>query len=272
MHSFGGRVISRSAFTAVFAGALAAASLWSTPSISPHSLLARTQDKAKPTEEIEPTEIFSKNFAATGLAAAPPVQTLEVSGPFGPSTGHPLGDFRFFYKSPGACVAEMNFTGHGETAAGWSGDGHGIFRKSENGIVAVDGVTVFAVADAWQMLVQPHAVDDYRDVDLVGVEEAPQGWVYLLRLVPKKGESRISSYDSDSFLLEHLELVLRVRDEKDGPDKVYRVQVAYSDYQAAENLHLPRQLAISAGKNEIDFQVQTLKVNAPIDDAKFAAH
>ncbi len=48
--------------------------------------------------------------------------------------------------------------------------------------------------------------------------------------------------------------------------------MAYSDYQAAENLHLPRQLAISAGKNEIDFQVQTLKVNAPIDDAKFAAH
>jgi hypothetical protein len=267
MQRSGGRVVSRRAFTAVFASALAVASL---SSISPVSLLAHTQDKPKPTEEIEPAEILDKNFAATGLAAAPPVQTLEVSGQFGPTGGHPLGDFRFFYKSPGSYLAEMDFIGHGQAAAGWSSDGHGIFRKSENGIVAVDGVTVFAVADAWQMLARHHAVDDYRAVDLVGLEEANKGWLYLIRLVPKKGESQISSYNSDSFLLEHLELVQRIRDEKDGPDKVYRVQVGYNDYQASDNLHLPRELGLSAGKSEIDFHVQAVRVNAPIDDGKFA--
>jgi hypothetical protein len=234
--------------------------------------LARAQDKPKPSEEIEPKEIFEKNFAAMGLGvAAPPVQTLEVSGQFGGPAGRALGEFRFLYKSPGAYVAEMDFNGHGETAAGRSSDGQGIFRKSANGAVAVEGVTIFAAADAWQMLVQPHTIEDYRDVDLVGVEEANKGWVYLVRLTPKKGESQISSYDSDSFLLEHLELVQRIRDEKDGPDKVYRLQVAYNDYQVAENLHIPRELGISAGKSEIDFHVQAVRVNAPIDDAKFAS-
>ena len=268
MQLSGDRLISRFAFSVLLA---AAVSVFSLSSLASLSSFARVQDKPKPTEEIEPAEILDKNFAATGLAAAPPVQTLEVSGQFGPPTGHPLGDFRFFYKSPASYLAEMDFIGHGEVAAGWSNDGHGIFRKSENGIVAVDGVTVFAVADAWQMLARHHAVDDYRAVDLVGVEEANKGWLYLIRLVPKKGESQISSYDSDSFLLEHLELVQRIRDEKDGPDKVYRLQVGYNGYQAADHLNLPRELAISAGKSEIDFQVQTVRVNAPIDDAKFAA-
>jgi hypothetical protein len=264
------RAISRWVVIAMFVCVAGVASLSSISSGS--ASLARAQDKPKPSEDVEPKEIFAKNFAAMGLGgAAPAVQTLEVSGQFGAPAGHPLGEFRFLYKSPGAYVAEMDFNGHGETAAGRSGDGQGVFRKSANGVVAVEGVTIFAVADAWQMLVQPHAIEDYRDVDLVGVEEANKGWVYLIRLTPKKGESQISSYDSDSFLLEHLELVQRIRDEKDGPDKVYRVQVAYNDYQAAENLHIPRQLGISAGKSEIDFHVQAVKVNAPIDDANFAS-
>jgi hypothetical protein len=270
----GGWVIWRWVCTAVFASALSVAASSSIPPASLGSLtspFARAQDKPRPAGDIEPAEILGKNFAAVGLAAAPPVQTLEVDGQFGPPAGHALGDFHFCYKSPGSYVAELNFIGHGEIAAGRSSDGRGIFRKSENGVVAVEGVTIFAVADAWQMLVQPHAVDDYRDVDVVGVEELNKAWAYLIRMTPKKGESQLSYYDSDTFLLERVELVQRIRDEKDGPDKVYRILVDYNDYQASDKVQMPRQWGFSAGKSEIDFHVQSVRVNEPIDDAKFAA-
>src|ERR1700722_5522545 len=110
MERTGGRLISRW----VLAALLAVVSVFPLSSVASLPSLARTQDKPKPGEDLEPKEILDKSFAATGLAAAPAVQTVEVSGQFGPPAGHPLGDFRFLYKSPGSYLTEMNFIGHGQ--------------------------------------------------------------------------------------------------------------------------------------------------------------
>jgi hypothetical protein len=237
--------------------------------LSALSSFARTQDKPKPSGPISPREILEQNATAIGLTAAAAVQTLEVSGEFVAQDGRPLGDFRFFYESPGSYLAELNFVNHGQAVAGRRGDGQGIFRLSGNGLPVVNGVTIFAVAAAWQRLVQPE--DEYKAIDLVSLATIDNSWAYAIRLVSKRGDLQIGYYDSDTFLLKRMELEQRVRNKKNGSDKVYRVWAAYNDYQTSESLNVPRELEVFEGSNEIDFHVQSVRVNLPIDDAKFAA-
>ncbi len=236
------------------------------------SSLAETQEKPKPTGSISIKEILDKNFAAMGLAKPASVQTLEVSGRFAPPPYRAFGYFRFFYKSPASYLAELDFIGHGQAAVGRNSDGHLILRRSANASIALNGVTIFTMVEAWQTLVQFQKINAYEEVDLVGLEEIDKGWAYAIRFVPKAGDPLLSHYDSDNFLLQRVQLVQRFRDEKDGPDRAYRIEVDYHDYRSTDNVTLPRWLAIAQGRDEVDFHVQSVRVNAPIDDAKFAEH
>jgi zinc protease len=230
-----------------------------------------TQHSAKPTGTISVKQILDKYLDAIGgienLRAA---RTLRVSGTFSAAGTHPIGDFHFLYKAPSSDLFEFDAISHGESGVGRR-DGTPFFKKSPTAAVIFNGVSAGAMEQVWRCFLDSDLAS-YQDVQLAGLAEINRKWAYALRFVPKSGDPQLRYYDSVSFLLTRLETVENFRTEKNGPPKAYIIDTDFEDYQTADNLHLPRQFTSSNGKNSLQFQVESVRINVLIDDSQFSGN
>lgn len=66
-----------------------------------------------------------------------------------------------------------------------------------------------------------------------------------------------------------IEIVEKFRTEKDGPLKAYIIDTDFENYEPAANVQIPRLLTASSTDRDLEFRLQDVKVNIPIDDSKF---
>jgi hypothetical protein len=107
--------------------------------------LAFAQKSARPKGKISVAEILDKHVSAMGgTDKLRTLHSFHARGVFGlmPMTPiHALGDFHFYYKTPGSDVFQLDVPSHGQSSIGHN-EGMTFSRGSVNGLRGVNGVTL----------------------------------------------------------------------------------------------------------------------------------
>jgi hypothetical protein len=226
------------------------------------------QKATAPSGSISAAKILEGYLAATGgLGAHKELLTLKVTGDFGLSLHHPLGDFIFSYKAPAADMLEVQMISHGTS---WTGrrDDHLIRRSTVQGAEMINGAGMEIVEQSLVSLLE-WDIRDYKKIELVGRAQVDKRWTYALRFTPRKGDPQVRYYDMENFLLLRMDQVQRFRQANNIPEMAYAVVTYFRDYRQYGALKLPHQIAVSRDVGELMFEVGNVKTGVEIPDTAF---
>lgn len=256
MMVFRGARASQSILVAYFVAGVLAASLYA------------AQSSPKPTGAISVQQILDKNLAALGgLEKLRDTKTLEISGTFGFSEYHPDGDFHFLYKAPSSHLFRLDYISHGQSTTVLH-NGKLVTTRSEEKTFAINGITDGVMEEAWRHLIEQN-VEGYHSVTLISLAQVHGKWAYALRFVPLKGDSHIRYYDAETFLISQMEMAQRLKSTDGGPDGAYKVYTEFEDYRATDGLRVPRLVTGTSEQGSLQFRIQKIRTNVPVDDSSF---
>lgn len=229
------------------------------------------QKSPPPHNPISVAEILNKHIAATGgLEALHGLQTLTAHGKFGlaPMGTRSMGDFDFSYKALASDIFQLDLISHGEVWVGHK-EGAAFANHSGENILAFNGVTLSVWEQAWLSLIESEFGGRYKRIELVGFAGVDGRWTYALRFTPQLGDPLVRYYDCETFLMVRMDLVQRIRLQKDGPEQAYIVQTYYSNYRNFGGLNLPRQIKATVSVGDFVLDVYDIRTNIAVSDSVF---
>jgi hypothetical protein len=227
------------------------------------------QQSPPPTGKISAAEILDKHTAAMGgLEALRALQTFHAHGSFGFPLVNTSGDFHFYYKAPTSDVFQLDLIGHGQVSMGHN-QGVPFYRHNGERIGGYNGVTLDVLDENWLGLVESSFDQRYTRIELVGLTEIDSKWAYALRFTPKSGDPQVRYYDCENFLMVRMDLVQRIRLQRDGPESAYKVESYYSDYRDSGGINFPRKIRATASNGDLVLEVQDVRTNTSVNDSVF---
>jgi hypothetical protein len=227
------------------------------------------QKSPPPTGRISAAEILDKHTTAIGgLEALNALQTLHAQGSFGFPLLNSLGDFHFYFMAPANDVLQFDATSHGQSSMGHK-DGVPFAQHNGDSAGGFNGVTLDILDEDWLVLIETSFGQRYTQIELVGLSGIDGRWAYALRFTPKSGDPQVRYYDCESFLMVRVDLVERIRLQKDGPESAYKVETYFSDYRDSGGIRLPRTIRATAHNGDLVLEVHDARTNSPINDSVF---
>ncbi len=227
------------------------------------------EDRVLPKGGISVAKILDGYVSATGGPSAhKELSALKITGDFGFTRLHPLGDYTFLYKAPAKDLLEVQMKSHGTSWFGRRED-HRIRRQTLQGAAMINGAGMQLVENCLVSLLQPDT-SDYSKVELIGRAEVDNRWAYAVRFTPKQGDPDIRYYDMENYLLVRMDQVQRYSPANSLPETTYRVTSYFRDYREVDGLRLPRQIVIDRGvSGDLIFQIARVKTGVEIPDSEF---
>jgi hypothetical protein len=196
------------------------------------------------------------------------LQTFHAHGSFGFPLLNNLGDFHFYYKAPASDVFQLDAISHGQVSMGHS-DGVPFFKHNGENIGGFNGVTLDILDENWLGLIESGFDQHYTRIELVGLAGIDGRWAYALRFTSKSGDPQVRYYDCENFLMVRMDLVERIRLQKDGPESAYKVETYYSDFRDFGGINFPRKITATASNGDLVLEVHDARANTPINDSVF---
>lgn len=218
---------------------------------------------------ISVAEILERSLIATGgLEAHQKLRSFAADGNFGFSLSHPLGYYKFTYRTSSTDMLEVQLISHGIS---WSGrrDQELIQRGTVEGAGMINGAGIRIVEEDWRSLLEWDFSHEYKRIELIGRAQVGRKWTYALKFTPQKGDACMRFYDEQTFLLLRMDQVQRFRTSKDQPETGDVVESYFRDYDDRGGVKLPRTIVISRLQGELQFDVANVRPNAKIDDSMF---
>ena len=231
--------------------------------------IALAQKSPRPKGRINAQEILDKHVAATGgLEALRALQTLHAQGGLNIAPFHSTGDFHFYYKAPASDAFQFDIISHGQSSIGHN-EGTPFSKHSFHGPTGINGVTLGILEENCLGLIESGFDKRFTRIELVGLSEIADKWAYVLRFTPALGDRQLRYYDSESFLMLRMDLVQRIRLQKDGPDSAYKVETFYSNYRDSGGINFPRKITANASDGYLVLEIHEVRTNAPVNDSVF---
>jgi zinc protease len=235
---------------------LAAAMSW--------TLVASAQDAPKPSITVE--EIMEKSIQATGgKDNLQKMKTIIATGTMEIVAMGGTASTELYSKAPNKRYTFTNVDGYGEIKAGFDGT-IGWSSEPQNGLVQLKGAQLatakrdatFNGALFWKEL--------YPTSEVVGKQKVGDRDCWVVKLTPAEGTPVTHFYDVETGLLAKM---VATADTMQGPAEI---GIKVADYKDLGNgVKFPFTMTIDMpGIGDLITKYKEIKVNAEIDDAKFA--
>jgi hypothetical protein len=66
-----------------------------------------------------------------------------------------------------------------------------------------------------------------------------------------------------------MEMAQRLKSTDGGLDSAYKVYIEFGDYRASDGLRFPRLVTGVTEEGNLDFHVQNIRTNVPVEDSRF---
>jgi hypothetical protein len=234
------------------------------------ALISWAQNPDMPVATISPAEILDKYLAATGgLEAHRKLSGLSVSGDFGFSLHHPLGNFSFYYRSPSSDTLHVQWISHGDS---WVGHHNGELsrRHTVEGVSMINGAGIQIVENDWLSLLETDFKERYSRIDLVGLTMVAKHMAYAVRFTPKAGDPEVRYYDRETFYMVRLDQVQRFKANKDERELAYTIESYFPEYRNVGGISLPKVILVSRDIGNLIFDNSQIKIEE-IPESVFSA-
>jgi hypothetical protein len=121
----------------------------------------------------------------------------------------------------------------------------------------------------WLALTEFGFDQGYTRIELVGSADVDGKLAFALRFTPKLGDPQVRYFDCNSFLMVRMDLVQRMRHQRDGTESAYKVEAYYSDYRDFSGLNFSRKISSNASSIDLVLHLNDVRTNAPIDNSAF---
>jgi outer membrane lipoprotein-sorting protein len=214
------------------------------------------------TAELTAEQILEKNIEATGGKAAYEAQKSQVmAGELNMAAAGMKGTILTYSKGnkilviteiPGLVTQKQGFDGK----IAWTEDTLSGLRKLEG--AEKDSVIRSASNSTinWK--------DFYKEVKLAGKEKVGDREAYVVEMTPKTGEPQKSYYDAETFM------VIRTVTKVKSPQGTFETDMAFADYRDEGGVKMAHKMTMKIGPSDVEITIVKVKINVPIDDAKFA--
>ena len=221
-----------------------------------------TREEKLPTAD-ELSEKFAK--ASGGKEAWAKLKTMVLTGTVDIPTFNATGKVEIYAKRPnkilratsimdGQFVQKEGFDGE----AGWTSD-------PQKGLRAMTGAQLEQTKIEAIFDTDARLKEVYPDLKVTGRSKMGDRDVYTAVAHEPGGKTLTMYFDAQTGL--------RIAEDSEGPDDtgtVVKASLSFEGYRAVEGVQQPRLIRIKAPNISLVITIEDVKVNEPVDDAKFA--
>jgi len=226
---------------------------------------SQTGTAAKPSLTVD--QIIEKSIVATGgREANQKVTSFVMKGTLDiPAFSVQGAPIETYAKGPDKRFTVINVEGFGQVADGYDGKA-GWHSDPQEGLIDLAGTRLEAARLDAQLYGDLNFKALYPKAEVTGQEKIGGRDCWVVKMTSSGGVPFTRYYDAETFML------VKVKSTVDAGQGPAETEADPSDYKDVGNgAKMPRKLVLHApGVGEITITYTDIKVNVPVDDAKFA--
>lgn len=172
------------------------------------------------------------------------------------------GRMESFLRAPNKSLTVINFEPHLMTKQGFDGQSGWAFSKSL-GMRNLNGPELAALASDSDFYRDLKFREVYATTKLLGKTKSGFRELYVLKAVPRAGAAENFYFDVESGLLFRRDTTRRTS------EGLVRTVIYYSDWREVDGIRLPFSITESMPNMTLEFTIEDVKHNVPLDEAVF---